>query len=155
MRQLKALVHQIYSKELALAIMLIIISVLMRLIPHPPNFTPVIAIALFSGNIITKSNKYLAYITPIAIMLIADSIIGFHSTLFYVYTSLLIITFIGGQTSVFSKLKTTLFSSTLSAVVFFFITNTAVWFHSDMYSKSLLGLWSCFVMAIPFFHNTL
>ena len=135
--------------------LLILVAVLARIIPHPPNFTPIIAIALFSGHILTKSNKVIGYLIPLIIMFIADLFIGFYSTIIYVYLSIFIISIIGKRSHLFKSPKETTLTSTIGSILFFLITNTAVWFHSEMYSKTITGLWSCYVMAIPFFHNTL
>ena len=143
------------KNELMASTLLILVAVLARLIPHPPNFTPIIAIALFSGHILTKSNKAFGFLLPLVIMFIADILIGFHSTIAYVYLSIFGITVLGKTTDLFGSTKTALYSSTIGSILFFIITNAAVWFHSDMYTKSLTGLWSCYIMAIPFFHNTL
>jgi hypothetical protein len=141
--------------ELITVTMLVIIAVLTRLIPHPPNFTPILAIALFSGHSLSKSNKPLAYAIPLAIIFISDLVIGFHSTIAYVYTSILAITFLGQRANIFKSVKNIGISSVFASSMFFIITNTAIWLHSDMYTKSLTGLLSCYSMAIPFFHNTL
>tara|TARA_Y100001968_G_C19236206_1_gene657028 strand:+ start:280 stop:843 length:564 start_codon:yes stop_codon:yes gene_type:complete len=141
--------------ELMAGTLLILVAVLARIIPHPPNFTPIIAIALFSGHIITKSNKAIGHLIPLIIMFIADLFIGFHSTIIYVYLSIFIISIIGKRSHLFKSPKETILTSTIASILFFLITNTAIWFHSEMYTKTITGLWTCYVMAIPFFHNTL
>ena len=70
---------------------LILILVLSRLIPHPPNFTPVIAAAILSGYFF--KNIYLSFLTLLISMLIADSFIGFYNNMFFVYSSLFLIAF--------------------------------------------------------------
>ena len=142
-------------KQLITVTLLIFIAVLTRLVPHPPNFTPVLAIALLSGHTLSKSNKTIAYLIPLAIIIISDIFIGFHSTIYYVYGSIIAITFIGKFTNVFKSIKSAISTSIISSLLFFFVTNTAVFIHSTMYTKTLAGLWSCYIMAIPFFHNTL
>ena len=72
-------------------IMLILILALARLIPHPVNFTPVIAVAIMSGYFF--KNIYLSFATLIISMLIADLFIGFYENMFFVYLSLLLISF--------------------------------------------------------------
>ena len=42
-----------------------------------------------------------------------------------------------------------------SSMLFFIITNFAVWNMYDYYPKTLDGLILCYTMAIPFFQNTL
>ena len=64
---------------------LILVAMSTRLFPHPANFTPIIAIALFSGALLGK--KWYAFIVPMFIMLLSDLIIGFHDTMWAVYLS--------------------------------------------------------------------
>ena len=75
--------------------MLIIVASVSRLIPHPPNFTPILSMALFGGAMI--SNKKIALLFPIAAMLLSDLLIGLHSGMFAVYFSILAIAFIGSR----------------------------------------------------------
>ena len=56
--------------------------VLSRLVPHPPNFTPLIAAVIFLPFI---SKDKLGMVLPISVMLISDLIIGFHGQMFWVY----------------------------------------------------------------------
>ena len=128
---------------------LLLIGVLFRIIPHAPNFTPMLTIALMSG--LYLKNRF-SILIPILIMLISDLFLGSHVTAPWVYLSLLMIFLIG------RLLKDTalniLLSSVFSAVLFFVVTNFGVWF-SGGYSYSLQGLITCYVMALPFFKNTL
>ena len=134
--------------------MLLILSLaFIRLVPHAPNFTPIIAIAIYAG--IKFDNKYLALIVPIFSMVISDFFIGFHSSMLAVYFCIVLNVFIG----IFFSKKFTLikymYLSFLGACVFFVITNFSVWLLSDMYPVSIQGLTSCYILALPFFQNTL
>ena len=92
----------------------------MRLIPHPPNFVPITAIAIFAG--VKLNNIKIAYAIPISIMLISDLFIGFYSISLFVYLAfILIITY-----SSFIK-KYSIKNIILSSVMFFIITNFGVW----------------------------
>ena len=82
---------QIFRKEI-FPIGLILILTFSRLIPHYPNFTPVIAVAIMSSYFF--KNIYLSFIVIILSMLISDVFIGFYNNIFFVYLSLLLITFI-------------------------------------------------------------
>lgn len=115
-------------------IFLIFCIVASRLLPHPPNFTPVIAIFMMSSTI--------SLVPCLIAYMITDAIIGWHPYLLWVYSSLLLIG---------------LFKSNVlaSCIVFFVVTNFAVWFGSSYYTQDLLGLITCYVMAIPFFLSTL
>ena len=72
---------------------IIILAAVSRLLPHPPNFTPIIAIGLFGGAYI--KNRSLAIFIPISAMLIADLFLGYHSTIYWVYGSLFVISMFG------------------------------------------------------------
>ena len=73
-------------------ISLILILALARLIPHPPNFTPIIAVAIISGYFFKNFN--LSVLILLAAMLISDLFIGFYENIIFVYLSLILITFI-------------------------------------------------------------
>ena len=67
--------------------------VLLRLIPHPPNFTPVIAMGLF--GVTTIKNKGLSFLLPILVMVLSDWMIGFHNLVMYVYVAIIISSTVG------------------------------------------------------------
>jgi hypothetical protein len=123
-----------------------------RLIPHPPNFTAIGAIALFGGAYF--SDKKFAFIVPMAAMLLSDMIIGFHNGMLSVYLSFAIIVGIGILLSRNIKFKNVVAASLLSSVIFFVLTNFQMWVQSPLYAKNLSGLIACYVAAIPFFHHT-
>ena len=121
---------------------IIIIAILSRLIPHPPNFTPVTAVALFS--IINFKNKYIAISTPIICLFVSDLILGISLINLFVYFSFILISGIG---YLFGKIN--LKSILLSSLIFFFVTNFGVWLIG--YPKTLEGFIACYIAAIPFF----
>ena len=125
-----------------------------RLLPHPPNFTPIAAMALFCAA--NCSNRFLAFIIPLTAMFLSDIIIGFHNTLIPVYLSFIFIVFLGFNT-IRKNLKITslLGTSIASSILFFAITNFAVWINGILYAKNFSGLTECYLLAIPFLKNTL
>tara|TARA_B100000579_G_scaffold327531_1_gene277473 strand:- start:220 stop:735 length:516 start_codon:yes stop_codon:yes gene_type:complete len=131
---------------------LIILLALSRLIPHPPNFTPILGMAVFSGAIINK--KILAYLVPLAAMLLSDLYLGFHSGMPIIYFTLAICVLIG----TFIESRVTILNSilgiTAGVLVFYLITNFTVWYGSGMYENSFSGLITCYVMGLPFLQNT-
>ncbi len=132
------------------AVLLILFAAFSRLIPHPANFTPVAAIALFSGVYLNK--KYFLIIA-FAAMLLSDIFLGFHSTMIWVYCSFAVIALLGLW---LKSHKSTgyIFGTTLvSSVIFFIITNFGFW-ATGYYGYTLNGLAESYVMAIPFFKNT-
>ena len=132
---------------------LILVS-LSRLIPHPPNFTPVIAMAVFMPYL--TRNVYSAMLVPLLAMFVSDLYLGFHSSMFWVYISILLGTTLSHYTMSIKKTYVHLGSNALvSSTIFFVITNFAVWMSGTMYPLTLDGLIICYTMAIPFFGNTL
>lgn len=142
-----------------IAVVLILFAALSRLIPHPMNFAPITAIALFSGVYLDK--KY-AFIIPLAALVISDAFIGFYSYIYWVYGTFLLIAFIGlwlksrVENSNGGKKAAYIFGTTLvSSIVFFIVTNFGVWTSGMFYEMSFKGLMESYIMAIPFFRNSL
>jgi H+/gluconate symporter-like permease len=133
---------------------IIILAVLSRFLPFPPNVAPVAAIALFGGAYF--KNKGLALLLPVGIMLVSDLFIGLHSTLLFVYASFALIMLVGykflGEKVNMMRLVG---ASLTGSVLFYLITNFGVWLVSPYYPLTPAGLMSSYTMAIPFFHYTL
>jgi len=140
------------NQEIILPVVVIVFGTLMRLVPHMPNFAPVAAIAIFGGLYLNK--KY-ALLIPIVIMLISDYFLGFHDTMLFVYASILIAGLLGMWAKREKSFSRLLMITLLSSVLFFVITNAGVWLMGDIYPKNGGGLIEAFVMAIPFFRNTI
>jgi hypothetical protein len=132
------------------AVLLIIFAAFSRLIPHPANFTPIAAIALFSGVYLDK--KYFLII-PVAAMLLGDIFLGFHSTMIWVYGSFAVIALLGLWLKSHKNIGCIFGTTLVSSIVFFIITNFGVWL-SGWYGYSFSGLVECYTMAIPFFRNS-
>lgn len=124
-----------------------------RLIPHPPNFAPIAAMALFGGAYFNK--KWAAFLVPISAMFITDLILGFHETMWAVYLSFALIVTLGMLMIKQKKVGNIFFASVTASVMFFIITNFGVWLSTPYYVKTGAGLAACFTAAIPFFHQTL
>ena len=141
----------VFKKEV-FPISLIFILALSRIIPHPWNFTPVLAIGVFSGFYF--KHIYLSLFVVIFSMFIGDLFLGFHSTMLFTYISLVVAVLIGFYVKSF-KFTEILFSGLASSFCFYIITNFGSWLTLPMYEKNFLGLMQSYVLAIPFFHNTL
>jgi len=139
-------------KHFILPIGLILALSLSRLIPHPSNFTPILAVGVFAGFYFR--NFILSLFIVISSMFIGDLVIGFHSTMIFTYSSLILAVAIGLLIKKFN-FKEILFSGLSSSVVFFAVTNFGSWLTLEMYSKNFSGLLQSYFMGIPFFHNTL
>lgn len=125
---------------------LIVLALLSRLIPHPPNFAPITSIALFAG--FHSSKKIWALLLPIGCMFITDLFLGLHSLIPIVYASFFLISYIGIRAKSLS-LGTVLLASTS----FFVFSNLGVWYY--YYPLTWEGFMSCFVLALPFYANAL
>ena len=88
-------------------------------------------------------------------MIISDFYLGFHSTIYWVYFSLIFIALLGFSLRTKMNMLNGLLSGISGSVIFFIITNFGVWLLGDLYEKNINGLISCYYMAIPFFKNTL
>ncbi len=138
----------------ALPSMLILFGFAMRLLPHAPNFAPIGAIALFGGMYLPKR---LAIILPLGAMLLSDSIIGFYSwqIMLSVYGSFALMGFIGLWLRRHKRFLFILGGTLAGSILFYLITNVAVWAFGTMYPHTLAGLMQSYVNALPFFRNTL
>ena len=135
-----------------LPIVIILALSLTRLIPHPWNFSPMIAVGVFSGFYFRQF--YLSLFVVIFSMFIGDLFLGFHSLMFFTYVALAIAVLIGLYVKHF-RFTEILYSGLASSVCFFIITNFGAWLTLEMYEKNFAGLLQSYTMAIPFFHNTL
>ena len=131
-----------FDKFQKIVLVIIIFGFLCRLIPHPPKFSPVTAIALFGG--LNFNDKRVAFSIPLLILFLSDLIIGISLINLFVYTGFLTIVFFG------TKIKSIKFGNIiLSSFIFFLISNFGVWIIG--YPKNIEGLILCYTMAIPFF----
>ncbi|HCM51534.1 TPA: hypothetical protein DIS56_00120 [Candidatus Saccharibacteria bacterium] len=145
-------VRKFRTFDIAIAVCLIAIVVSLRLLPHPANFAPVAAAAIFGGAVLPRR---LALAVPLAAMIASDLIIGLHDLVLLTWGSYALF----ALTSSFWLRKLTLLRGatlTISASLFFFVvTNFGVWLTSGMYAHTWAGLVRCYELALPFFRNTL
>lgn len=130
-------------------------SVILHYLPHIPNFAPIAALALFSG---TYLNKKYALIIPIVAMLIADYFIGFYNpyVMASVYGSFILIGLIGIWLKSHKTLSNIIGGCLSGSIIFFLVTNFAVWaIPHSWYPHNIQGLLDCYLMALPFFRNTI
>ncbi|OHA67138.1 MAG: hypothetical protein A3C04_02535 [Candidatus Wildermuthbacteria bacterium RIFCSPHIGHO2_02_FULL_45_25] len=126
-------------------------SVVLRLLPHPANVTPMAALALFSGVYGTKVSKWVLAL-PIVLMAGTDLIVGtYHwQVMIAVYASFLAIAGIGLLVQRMKNVGTITLGTLGGTLLFFLATNAAVWAFSGMYQLNLAGLMLSYAMAIPF-----
>lgn len=153
-----------------LIVFFIIAAVLLRLLPHVPNFAPITAIALFGGAYLSRRA---ALILPLAIMALSDYMLLywtgegfnfqkaysplslFHSTTLFVWGSFLISSLIGIYLAKRKSVFNVGFASILASLQFFIITNFGVWAMRTMYPHTFEGLVQSYIMGSPFFRATI
>jgi hypothetical protein len=133
---------------------IVLAAALSRLLPHPFNFTPIGAIALFGGAYFSR--KALAFVIPLAAMLLSDFMIGFHGSMGAVYGSFILTVALGmGLLQKVTPVRV-ISSAVLSSILFFLITNFAVWYGSQsFYPQTLAGLGACYLAGLQFYQQTL
>ncbi len=127
-------------------VLIILFAIFSRFIPHPPNFTPITAIALLSSKGFT--NRWIIFLIPIISLFISDLFLGLHDSIPFVYGAFILITLLG-----ISAKKISIGTVLMSSTIFFLISNFGVWFYN--YPLTLNGLISCYTLAVPFFLNTI
>jgi hypothetical protein len=138
--------------KLSIAAALILFVVMARLAPHPANFAPVAAVALFGGAILPRKWAILA---PVAAMIVSDLVIGLHPLILFTWGSFAFIAFASSKwLSNVTPIKVGL-SSVGASVLFYLVTNFGVWTQGLMYPMNFGGLVHCYVNALPFFRGTL
>ncbi len=124
-----------------------------RLLPHPPNVSPVAAMALFGG--VYFSDKRVAFIVPFVALLLSDLFIGLHNSMLFVYAGFAL-TVMAGMWCQKNRGVTRLMLATVGAsFVFFLLTNLGAWLTSGLYARTPDGLMQAYVAGIPFFQNSL
>ncbi|MGH9815202.1 MAG: DUF6580 family putative transport protein [Candidatus Acidiferrales bacterium] len=128
-------------------------AVLVRMLPHPWNFTPIGAMALFSGA--TFRHRAVAFSVPLAALFLSDLWVGLHSLMWAVYGSFALSIVMGMWLRGRRRVAPIAGMTFVGALLFFVITNWAVWLSGMTYPKTLAGLTACYVAGIPYFGNTL
>ncbi len=135
---------------------LIGVCVVMRLVEHAPNFTPLAATAIFAGFFFRS--RMLALTVPIAALAISDLLgAGFYDAriMIAVYACIAVPALVGRFVRGRWMPVRVLGASLAASVLFFAVTNFAHFLFTPMYEKSLAGLLECYTLALPFFRNTL
>jgi hypothetical protein len=151
-----------------LVLALLLLCAALRLAPHPWNFTPVGAMAIFAGAVVR--NRSWALLFPIVVMFATDLIIGFNSLSPLVYASLALSVLIsrvvvGARLSAsprersepawFSATSALAGATFLGSLQFFLVTNFGAWAFLGSYPRTPAGLAACYLAGLPLFLNTL
>jgi len=135
-----------------LAFFLVFAGVLFRLLPHPENFTPVTAAALFAGVALPAG---LAIFVPLLVMVISDLVIGPHPLFWLVWGCFFLTTLIGVRVRNEAQPGKIVLATVAGSTLFFVLTNLGVFLFQGMYPKNFSGLADCYILALPFFRNSL
>ncbi len=131
----------------------ILAAAALRLVPHPPNFTPIGAMALFSGAYLGRRGA-VALAAPLGALFLSDLVLGFYRGMPTVYFSVALIVIIGWLALRRVSPIRVGGAAIASSVLFFVLTNFGMWLSSGFYPRTLAGLEACYIAAIPFFQNT-
>ena len=146
---------------------IILLAAFTRIMPHPPNFSPMAAIGLFGAAHFAK--KWQAFFNPLIGIWISDLVINnyvysssssnfvwFYSGFYWQYISYILIIFAG--LFIFNRgiSQTKMFGGMISSSgIFFLVSNFGVWAGGTMYPKNFGGLITCYAAGVPFIHNTI
>ncbi len=134
-------------------VLLIIIGTLSRLAPHPANMTAIGALAVFCG---AKLDIRKALLVMVSTMVLSDLVLGFHSVVWATYGSLAISVLLANYFLQKPSVTRIMSVALASSVIFYLVTNFAVWvIPGSMYPKTFAGLLDSYILAIPFFRNSL
>lgn len=130
-----------------------------RLLPHWPNFTPVLAVALCGGMIFSDRRSI---VVPLAAMILSDLVMGLtmgaeyalHSAQVYVYACVFGTALLGRYLRTRGQLTSVLLGGVASGVGFFLVTNAAVWLHGTMYPHTVEGLLACYGAGLAFYRDS-
>lgn len=143
----------------------VLLAALSRILPHPPNFAPMTAIALFAAA--TFADRRLAVVTPLLALFISDLCIegmyhvGLMTTwsiypgMWVTYLALLLVTLMGFLLRNHRTVPAIAGATLAGATIFYVVSNFLVWAGGDAYPHTLAGLVTCYEVAIPFFERSL
>lgn len=131
---------------------LIALVIIVRLMPHASNITPLYAVALFAAALFPRR---WAVAVPMAAMVVSDLVIGLHSTIAFTWSGMLVFAWLGFGLADRSTAMRVAGSAILGSTVFFVWTNFGVWLVTPLYADTAAGLAQCFTAALPFFRNSL
>jgi hypothetical protein len=136
-----------------LAGLLIVFAAILRVTPHPWNFTPIGAMALFSGA--TVKDRRVAFAFPLLARFAGDVFVGLHKLIPVVYASFLVNVLIGAWVKKRRSVPRIGLAVFAGALQFFLVTNFGMWAVENFYPHTSTGLIACYIIGIPLFWNTL
>lgn len=155
-----------FNLRFGLITLMVMLAAFSRLIPHPPNFAPIGAMALFGAAYFSR--RYLALLIPIFSMWLSDLVLNnvvyraffdhfvwFYDGFYWTYSSFILIGIIGFVALKRINTQKLILASISASIVFFLLSNFGVWVSTTMYPKTLSGLLTCYTAGLPFFKNTI
>jgi len=139
-------------EQLTNPLIFIALAVILRIIPHVPNVAPIGAMALFGGVYL---NKRYALLVPLVAMILSDIFLGFNASTPMVYASFILTGLIGLWLKNHKSVPTVALASLTSSLLFYLLTNFNFWYATSLYPKTFSGMIDAYVMALPFFRNTI
>jgi hypothetical protein len=130
---------------------IVVLGACARLVPHPWNFTPLMAIGLFAGSHARKASTGVA--ATLLALVLSDAVMGFYPGFWYVYAAALIPVLIGRLIRDRNGASVIGVAALASSLSFFFVTNFMVWATSQLYPHTMGGLSACYLAGIPFYRN--
>ncbi len=131
---------------------LLLLGIVARLVPHPWNATPLIAIALFGG---THLSKRWAIVLPLVIVAASDIALGWHSTIPFTWGAFAATGMLAWWVRSHPSTTRIAGGSLAGSALFFLVTNFGVWLTQELYPHTMQGLWQCYIAGLPFFRNAL
>jgi hypothetical protein len=131
-------------------IAMVVLGASSRLLPHPWNFTPLMALGLFAGNKAQKTST--GVFVTLAALALSDTVMGFYSGFWYIYAAALLPVLLGrvvrnrGVGAIAG-------AAVASSVSFFLTTNFMVWATTQLYPHTSAGLMACYAAGLPFYQN--
>ena len=132
---------------------MILVAAVSKLVPHPVNFAPIGAIALFGGA--QFASKRAAFLVPLGALLIGDLMTGLHSLMPFVYGCFALNVLLGFWVKRHQSTGRIFTALLTGAIVFFLVTNFGSWAAFDTFPKTAAGLYACYVAGLPYFTNSL
>ena len=145
--------RQLLWIKMGIAAVLVALAAALRMVAHPWNFTPIGAIALFSGA--TFRQRWMKFAFPLVALFVGDVFVGLYKLMIVIYASFAISVAIGMWIGEERKLARLAGGTFLGALQFFLITNFAIWATFLTYPRTAAGLAACYAAGLPLFWNTL
>ena len=131
----------------------VLLAAAARLVPHPPNVTPIAALALFGGA--HFANRWVGLGVALVALLLGDLVVGFHALVPFVYGSFVAIGLLGVGLRSNRSVGRVAGATVAGSLLFFLVTNFGMWWLFDTYPPTAAGLWACYAAGLPYLANSL